>query len=341
MLYIDQPVGVGFSHGTATVGTSEAAAADVWKFLQIFFADPRFSSLQKNDFAIWTESYGGHYGPTFAAYFLQQNAAIAKGTVSGVPIKLKFLGVGDGLTDPLSQYPGYISYAGSNPYHPLVSNSVIQTATTAWTQSGGCKDQITSCYATNSTSTCSQAQSFCNNKILSPLAGNYDVYYVLAQNPDPYPPDLTSYLTNQTLMSTIGAEATWEETSGTIYNNFAKTGDWMTNSRPFLETVIDAGVRTIVYDGDADYILNFNGVEAMVNNLQTQFTAEYQQQEFANFTVKGQPAGIFKNAGTFSYVRIFGSGHEVPAYKYGTLSTGEAALQMFTQIMSEQGLSAT
>lgn len=30
-LYIDQPVGVGFSHGTTTVGTSEAAAADVWK----------------------------------------------------------------------------------------------------------------------------------------------------------------------------------------------------------------------------------------------------------------------------------------------------------------------
>lgn len=30
-LYIDQPVGVGFSHGTTIVGTSEAAASDVWK----------------------------------------------------------------------------------------------------------------------------------------------------------------------------------------------------------------------------------------------------------------------------------------------------------------------
>lgn len=30
-LYIDQPVGVGFSHGTTTVGTSQQAAADVWK----------------------------------------------------------------------------------------------------------------------------------------------------------------------------------------------------------------------------------------------------------------------------------------------------------------------
>ena len=49
------------------VGTSQEAASDFWKFLQIFFADSRFSKYQKNEFAIWTESYGGHYGPNFAA----------------------------------------------------------------------------------------------------------------------------------------------------------------------------------------------------------------------------------------------------------------------------------
>ncbi|RDX39751.1 alpha/beta-hydrolase [Lentinus brumalis] len=341
MLYIDQPVGVGFSHGSTTVGTSQQAASDVWKFLQIFFADSRFSKFQKNEFALWTESYGGHYGPTFAAYFLSQNAAIAKGTVSGVPINLKFLGVGDGLTDPLNQYPGYIEYAASNPYHALVSSSTLSRANTSWTKSGGCKDLITECYSQGDDATCSKAQSFCNNNILSPLAGDYDVYYVLARNPDPYPPDLTPYLQSKSVTSKIGAEATWEESSDAVYDNFADTGDWMHNSRPDLETVIKAGVRTIIYDGDADYILNFNGVEAMVNALQTQFTAEYKQQQFANYTVKGQAAGVFKNAGTFSYVRIFGAGHEVPAYTHGSLSVGEAALQMFSQIMSNSSLVST
>lgn len=33
--------------------------------------------------------------------------------------------------DPLSQYPGYIEYAQSNPYHPLVNSSVIALANTA------------------------------------------------------------------------------------------------------------------------------------------------------------------------------------------------------------------
>jgi carboxypeptidase C (cathepsin A) len=66
-LFIDQPVGVGFSYGSKTVGTSQQAAADVWKFLQIWFADPRFKQYAVRDFGIWSESYGGHYGPTFAS----------------------------------------------------------------------------------------------------------------------------------------------------------------------------------------------------------------------------------------------------------------------------------
>ncbi|KAG6826956.1 hypothetical protein H0H92_013769 [Tricholoma furcatifolium] len=144
-------------------------------------------------------------------------------------------------------------------------------------------------------------------------SGNWDVYYVPTANPDPYPPDITSYLA--TIQSQIGAQVTWEETNDDVYDNFASTGDWMRNSRPDLETVINAGIRTIVYDGDADYILNYDGVEAMVNALNTTFTPLFQQQQFATFTVAGQAAGLYKNAGTFSYVRIYGAGHEVPAYK--------------------------
>ncbi|KAF8989945.1 serine carboxypeptidase [Cyathus striatus] len=328
VLYIDQPVGVGFSHGDLKVGTSQQAASDIWTFMQIFLSDSRFASLKTNNLAIWTESYGGHYGPTFAAYFLSQNSAIASGKISGIPLNLKVLGVGDGLTDPLTQYPGYITYAANNSYHPLVSNSVITKASKAWSQANGCQAQITACNNGGSNSVCSKAQSFCNNNILSPLAGNYDVYYVPTENPDPYPPDITDYLNK--VASTVGAEATWQETNDNVYSNFAAT-----------ETVINAGVRTIVYDGDADYILNFNGVEAMVNALNTQFTPIFKQQQFQTFKVAGQTAGQFKNAGTFSYVRIYGAGHEVPAYKFGNLAYGQAAAQMFTQIMANKSLSST
>lgn len=340
VLFIDQPVGVGFSHGdTTTVSTSQEAAVDVWTLMQILLSDPRFSKYQNNDLAIWTESYGGHYGPAFAAHFLSQNAAIDKGTVSGIKMNLKVLGIGDGLTDPLVQYAQYLTYSQSNPYHPLVSSSVFSRASRAWSSPGGCKDQITACYAAIDNFTCTAAQAYCNGNVLGALAGHWDVYYVLTENPDPYPPDITNYLNS--IASAVGAESTWRESSELIYENFAVAGDWMRNSRPDLESVIDAGVRTVIYDGDADYILNYMGVEAMVDALETQFSSLYKSQNFSTFMVRGQSAGVYKNAGTFSYVRFFGAGHEVPAYKWGTLGVGEAAAQMFTQIMRNQSISST
>src|ERR1700742_1325202 len=57
ILFIDQPVGVGFSHGDLKVGTSQQAAADVWTFMQMWFSDSRFAKYQKNNLALWTESY--------------------------------------------------------------------------------------------------------------------------------------------------------------------------------------------------------------------------------------------------------------------------------------------
>ncbi|KDR77527.1 hypothetical protein GALMADRAFT_138623 [Galerina marginata CBS 339.88] len=337
VLFIDQPIGVGFSHGDLKVGTSEEAAADVWSFLQIFLADKRFAHLRLNKLAF----YGGHYGPTFAAHFLKQNLAILERKAQGTILNLQVLGIGDGLTNPLIQYPGYIEYAGVNPYHPLVTPDVIAAANTSWTTPvTGCRDMIIACNGVNGTDAiCSSAQNFCNNRILSPLAGNYDVYYVLAEDPDPYPPAIAAYL--NTVAPQIGGEVTWVQSSNSVYRNFSKTGDWMRNSAPDLEFVINSGVRTIIYDGDADYILNFNGVEAMVNNLQTVWSPLYKLEKFKTFSVRGQATGMFKNAGRFSYVRIFGSGHEVPAYKYGKLAYGEAAAQMFTQIMRDEELSST
>ncbi|KAG6909963.1 hypothetical protein DXG01_014232 [Tephrocybe rancida] len=284
VLYIDQPVGVGFSHGNSSVGTSQQAASDIWTFMQLFFNDNRFSKYQKNDLAIWTESYGGHYGPIFAAHFLSQNANIASGSLQGTPLNLKVLGIGNGLTDPLVQYPGYAVYAASNPYHPLVSSSVIDAANKAWTDTNGCKDQV---------------------------------YYVPTKSPDPYPPNITSYL--GTIGSKIGVEKTWEESNLEVYASFTFAGDWMRNARPYLETVINAGV-------DA---------------LSTNLTSTYSKQQFTPWMVAGQPAGQYKEAGTFSYLRVFGAGHEVPAYKYGTLETGQAAAKMFTTVMAGQSLATT
>jgi len=90
MLYVDQPIGVGFSsetgfsghvsgnyscignvnsschltgvsNGSIYVDSTLTAAPAVWTLLQAFYA--QFPQYENRDFGLFTESYGGHYGP--------------------------------------------------------------------------------------------------------------------------------------------------------------------------------------------------------------------------------------------------------------------------------------
>ena len=79
----------------------------------------------------------------------------------------------------------------------------------------------------------------------------------------------------------------------------------MRSSSKHLEKVINAGIRTAIFDGDADYICNYQGVENMVNALQHNYASQYASTPWTSWTVDGVTAGQFKNAGNFSYVRIF------------------------------------
>lgn len=88
MLYIDQPIGTGFSYGTDNVDSTFTAASAIWTVIQTLFDSPEFSAYSSREFILATESYGGHYGSEFADYFQIQNNLIAAGKLSGVQIRL-------------------------------------------------------------------------------------------------------------------------------------------------------------------------------------------------------------------------------------------------------------
>ena len=61
MLFIEQPVGVGFSYSNDsndyTIGDAQAAQ-DMYNFILQFFQQPEFTSFADNEFYITSESYG-------------------------------------------------------------------------------------------------------------------------------------------------------------------------------------------------------------------------------------------------------------------------------------------
>lgn len=225
MLYIDQPIGVGFSYGTNDVSSTATAAPEVWKLLQAFYA--QFPQYQSRDFGIFTESYGGHYGPAFAQYIQQQNTAITKGTVTGQKINLVALGVNNGWFDAETQYKAYIDYSYNNTYNQIItSQSSYNSYMSAYTNK--CQPAIAKCKSSGSNSDCSNAQTVCYNAIEGPISQSkdFDVYDVREPSDDPYPPaTYYSYLAQSSVTSKIGAKTTYQECPSGPYNKFAQTGD--------------------------------------------------------------------------------------------------------------------
>ncbi|GFQ00208.1 serine carboxypeptidase-like 49 [Phtheirospermum japonicum] len=107
ILFVDQPIGTGFSYTTKETDiptTSEEAAVHFYDFIQAFFGN--HPEYVKNDFYITGESYAGHYIPAFAAQVLHGNK-----NKTGLHINLKGMAIGNGWTNSEVQYATYPDYA--------------------------------------------------------------------------------------------------------------------------------------------------------------------------------------------------------------------------------------
>lgn len=107
----------------------------------------RFPIYKPNDnkFSIWSESYGGHYGPTFSDFFESQNELIANGTLdsSSVLLHLETVGIVNGCLDILTQMPLYPVMAFNNTYGlQIINETTYQTAMDAWPT---CQSMIEEC----------------------------------------------------------------------------------------------------------------------------------------------------------------------------------------------------
>ncbi len=95
MLYIDNPVGAGYSYGNgdSLPVTQDDAADDLYELLTQFFTV--FSEYQPNEFYAFGESYGGKWVPSIARRIHDMNEA-----GPDVTINLKGIGIGDGFMSP-------------------------------------------------------------------------------------------------------------------------------------------------------------------------------------------------------------------------------------------------
>ncbi|XP_025093582.1 probable serine carboxypeptidase CPVL [Pomacea canaliculata] len=106
LLYVDNPVGTGFSFTKADQGyaqNEEDVGRDLYSFLEQFFQI--YKEYQQNDFYVTGESYAGKYVPAISYKIHTENQGHPK-----VMINFKGMAIGDGLCDPLTMMPKYADF---------------------------------------------------------------------------------------------------------------------------------------------------------------------------------------------------------------------------------------
>lgn len=107
VIYIDNPVGTGYSFTNGGYAQNETqVGAELYNALVQFFT--LFPELQKNDFFVSGESYGGKYVPAVCYTILKNNPA------AKLKINLQGLTIGNGFSDPEHQlkYSDYLYQIG-------------------------------------------------------------------------------------------------------------------------------------------------------------------------------------------------------------------------------------
>ena len=80
LLYVDQPTGTGFSYGRDKDHDEAGVAADMYDFLQQFYA--AHPSLLANELFIVGESYAGHYVPAVSHAVWANNKELPAGALA-------------------------------------------------------------------------------------------------------------------------------------------------------------------------------------------------------------------------------------------------------------------
>ena len=317
VIFLDQPINVGYSYGRDSVSSTTAAGKDVYAFLSLFFK--QFPEYAKLNFHIAGESYAGRYIPQFAKEIIEHQSPKSEFSLTArdaevLPkINLKTVLIGNGLTDPLVQYKYYSQMACNNSYKPVLSDEQCQAMDDAYPR---CASLIESCYESENVFSCVPASLYCNNAMMGPYSREglnpYDVRKKCEDQGNLCYPQLgvvETFLNRAEVMDAIGAEVDSFQTCNTgINQNFLFNGDWMKPYQRAVPVLLEHEIPVLIYAGDMDFICNWMGNEAWTLAMEWPGQKAFNAAKVEKFRMQdsGKHVGDVRNAGNLTFLRVFG-----------------------------------
>lgn len=335
VLYMEQPAGVGFSYPAGPTNDS-VTASDTYDGLLAFFR--RHPEYRANKFFVAGESYGGHYVPNIVKEVVDRNEALPAD--SSDRINIAGFAVGNGYTDWAQDFKAPVPYG---LYHGLTSPAAFEEAMEAckgdvvpcfWPRPGF-----------ECTAACGAAV---QNATAGAMDGSIDIYDIYADVclegqereasqafvmererrnainrmrassgrlaatpispifPTCIEPFMGQYLNDPAVQAAIHAKvgAKWAmcgleglydfnfESVLPLYQQWAK----------------DKKLQMLVYNGDADYIVNFLGTENWLEELGLEVLEPWTKWTGSD----GQVAGFVTQYDGLAFATVKGAGHMVP-----------------------------
>ncbi|KAG6422485.1 hypothetical protein SASPL_119057 [Salvia splendens] len=344
LLFIDSPVGVGFSYTNTSSDLKDhigdtITALDSYNFLLGWFQ--RFPQFKSHEFYIAGDSYAGHYVPQLAELIIERNNITSDDDL----INLKGIMIGNPAIDSETDQSGRIDYAW---HHAVISDGLYEEI----------KEK------------CNFTQQIVSNDCNSSIQKYIEVYNIIdmynlysptcVDNNQTAISESYSYLKGDALkyISHSGKSLAWYDPCALIYiNNYFNRADvqqalhanvtkipysWAPCSAnlqyrsddvafstlPILRGIIASNLRVWFYSGDVDAVIPVTSTRYTLRKLKL----DIEQDWTPWYTDNHQVGGWRVEYKGLTFVTVRGAGHLVPILK------PREALQIFDHFLKNEKL---
>lgn len=304
LIYIDNPVGTGFSFTDSDDGyakNEEDVGQNLLSALQQFFL--LFPHLQTNEFFLTGESYGGKYVPAIGHAIFKDNQR-TDNDYTKPKINLKGLSIGNGLSDPVHQlnYGDYLYQLGLIDSNGRDQFLVLQNKGTDCIKAKDFKCAFEVFDRLINMDQYPQGSLFRN------LTG-FDVYFNYLKTVDDDDTPLGQFLQQtETRRAIHVGNNTFHDLAGTenkvelhLLNDVCDSvADWVAE--------LLSHYPVLIYNGQLDIIVAYPLTENYLKNLQFSGAEEYKTATRYIWRVDNEVAGYAKHAGNLTEVLVRNAG---------------------------------
>lgn len=306
LIYIDNPVGTGFSFTDSDDGyakNEEDVGQNLLSALQQFFL--LFPNLQRNEFFLSGESYGGKYVPAIGHAILKESQRIDRDDTKPT-INLKGLSIGNGLSDPLHQLDygdylyqlGLIDSNGRDQFLVLQNKGADCIKAKDFKCAFGVFDQLIN------------MDQYPQGSLFKNLTG-FDVYFNYLKTVDDDDTPLGQFLQQtETRRAIHVGNNTFHDLAGSenkvelhLENDVCDSvADWVAE--------LLSHYPVLIYNGQLDIIVAYPLTENYLKNLQFNGADEYKTAKRYIWRVDNEVAGYAKHAGNLTEVLVRNAGKQ-------------------------------